>query len=122
MVRSTLKEAIERDDVFFESPSHSVFLFQHDLLGKPATTFPDHALSDGFRDQANPEYRIPGFVEQLHLPFGVLLQAARNAAEQIAGDLGHFSPGSLATFEFRPLIGRAGVVAVADPEKIQRHD
>src|ERR1700712_6042206 len=78
--------------------------------------------ADGFRDQANPEDRLPGFVEHFHLPFGILLQAARNAAEQIAADLGHFGPGRLAGFEFGSLIGCAGVAAMADPEKIQRHD
>src|SRR6266436_5324181 len=30
---------------FFESSSRSIFLFEHDLFGKPAPTFPDHALS-----------------------------------------------------------------------------
>jgi len=73
-------------------------------------------LADGFRDQANPENRFPGFVEQFHLPFGILLQAARNAAEQIAADLGHFGPRRLAALEFGALIGRAGVAAMADPE------
>src|SRR6266480_3326428 len=35
---------------FFESSSRSIFLFEHDLFGKPVSTFPDHALlpaSDG---------------------------------------------------------------------------
>src|SRR5712672_387771 len=29
---------------FFESSSRSMFLFEHDLFGKPVPTFPDHAL------------------------------------------------------------------------------
>jgi hypothetical protein len=29
---------------FFESPSRPIFLFEHDLFGKPVPTFPDHAL------------------------------------------------------------------------------
>jgi hypothetical protein len=29
---------------FFESSSRSIFLFEHDLFGKPVSTFPDHAL------------------------------------------------------------------------------
>src|ERR1700687_964600 len=29
---------------FFESSSRSIFLFEHDLFGKPVPTFPDHAL------------------------------------------------------------------------------
>jgi hypothetical protein len=30
---------------FFESSSRSIFLFAHDLFGKPVPTFPDHALA-----------------------------------------------------------------------------
>src|SRR5258705_1656961 len=29
---------------FFESSSRSMFLFEHDLFGKPVPTFPDHGL------------------------------------------------------------------------------
>jgi hypothetical protein len=29
--------------LFFESPSRSIFLFEHDLFEKPVPTFPDHA-------------------------------------------------------------------------------
>jgi hypothetical protein len=29
--------------LFFESSSHSIFLFEHVLFGKPLHTFPDHA-------------------------------------------------------------------------------
>src|SRR5262249_3634700 len=32
---------------FFESSSLSSILFEHDLFGKPASTFPDHALGSG---------------------------------------------------------------------------
>jgi hypothetical protein len=35
---------LERDYFFFESSSRSIFLFEHDLFGKPVSTFPDHAL------------------------------------------------------------------------------
>jgi hypothetical protein len=31
--------------LFVESPSGSIFLFEHDLSGKPVSTFPDHALA-----------------------------------------------------------------------------
>src|SRR6202790_578619 len=30
--------------LFVESPSPSIFLFEHNLFGKPVPTFPDHAL------------------------------------------------------------------------------
>jgi hypothetical protein len=29
---------------FFEMSSRFIFLFKHDLYGKPVSTFPDHAL------------------------------------------------------------------------------
>src|SRR5882724_10467862 len=80
------------------------------------------ALADRFRDEANPEHRRFGLVQKLHLPFGILFQAARNAAEQVAADLGHLGPGGLTALEFGSLIGRACEAAVADPKKIQRHD
>src|SRR5215218_10630272 len=79
-------------------------------------------LTEGFSDKTNPENRHLGFVQKLHLPFGVLFQAARKTAEEVAADLGHLGPGGLAAFEFGSLIGRACIVAVADPKKIQRHD
>jgi hypothetical protein len=78
-------------------------------------------LADGFPDQADPEHRLPGLVEKLHLPFGILLEAARDAAKQVAADPGHLGPGGFAAFEFRSLVGRACETAVANPEKIQRH-
>jgi hypothetical protein len=31
--------------LFVESPSRIIFLFEHDLFGKPVPTFPDHALA-----------------------------------------------------------------------------
>jgi hypothetical protein len=31
----------------FESCSSSIFLFEHDLFGKPVPAFPDHALKTG---------------------------------------------------------------------------
>ena len=30
--------------LFSESSSRSIFLFEHDLFGKPVPTFPDHGL------------------------------------------------------------------------------
>src|SRR6266404_5718303 len=89
---------------------------------EPGSTSLENALADRFRHEANPEHRLLGFVQKLHLPFGILLQAARNAAEKVAADLGHLGPGRLAALEFGSLIGRACVATMADPEKIQRHD
>src|SRR5262245_42188500 len=36
--------ALERDGLFFESPSRSNLLLEHDLFRKPESTFRDHAL------------------------------------------------------------------------------
>ena len=48
--------------------------------------------------------------------------AEKEAAEKVAADLGHFGPGGFAALEFGSLIGRPCIAAMADPEKIQRHD
>ena len=57
--------------------------------------------------------RLLGFVQKLHLPFGILLQAARKAAEEVAADVRHLAPGGLAAFEFGSLIDpRVAAVAV----------
>ena len=45
--------ALERD----ESSSRSIFLFEHDLFGKPVPTFPDHALVPGITNR----YCSPSF-------------------------------------------------------------
>jgi hypothetical protein len=37
-----------------QPPSRFIFLFEHDLFGKPASTFPDHALAG--RKKARPAY------------------------------------------------------------------
>src|SRR6266700_3613904 len=39
--------------LFFESSSRSIFLFEHDLFGKPRQTFPDHPL--GARRRLDPK-------------------------------------------------------------------
>src|SRR5882757_3097316 len=49
--------------------SRSIFLFEHDLFGKPVPTFPDHALARPTR-QSGPRPEIPRgvgiFVETVH--------------------------------------------------------
>jgi hypothetical protein len=78
-------------------------------------------LAEGFSDKPNPENRLLGFVQQFHLPFGILFQVARKTAEKVSANLGHLAPSGLAAFKFRSLIGCAGIAALADPKKIQRH-
>src|SRR5207249_7456218 len=81
-----------------------------------------NGLTQRFGDEADSEHGLPGFVQKLHPPFCVLLQAARNAAEQVTATPGHLGPCGFVALEFRAVIRRAGIAAVADPEKIQRHD
>src|ERR1700694_6251831 len=88
---------------------------------------PPHALVDfrclgqRLRHEADSKHGLFGLVQEFQVPFGVLLQAARNAADKIAANRGHFGPGCLAALEFRALVGSAGIATVADPEEIQRH-
>src|ERR1700737_439194 len=79
-------------------------------------------LADGLRDEADPEDRLLALVEQFHLPFATLLQAARNAAEQVAANLGHLGPGGFTVLEFGSLVGRPRITTIANPEKIKRHN
>src|SRR3981081_2089526 len=79
------------------------------------------SLNQRLRQQADSEYGLFGLVQQLHMPFGVLFEAARNPAEKVAANLGHLGPGGIAALEFRSLDGSPGIATGADPEKIQRH-
>src|SRR5437762_11633543 len=66
-----------------ESRSRSRFLIEHDLFGKPVSTFPDHALASGTR---GPGLSLcPGNDE----PPSKLtrLEAARRIIEEYAADL-----------------------------------
>jgi hypothetical protein len=36
--------ALKLHGIWLKSPSRFSFLFEHDLFGKPVSTFPDHAL------------------------------------------------------------------------------
>jgi hypothetical protein len=67
------------------------------------------------------EQGLPGFVQEFHVPFGVLLQATRKAANQIAADLGHLHPGGVPVDEIKTVVGNATEVVVTDPDEIGRH-
>ena len=56
-------------------------------------------LTQRLRHQADSEHGFSRLVQQFHMPFGILLQAARNAADKAGADLGHFGPGGLAALE-----------------------
>src|SRR6266481_3910152 len=43
--RRPIGTGLERDGMRLNRPSRSSFLFEHDLFGKPVSTFPDHALA-----------------------------------------------------------------------------
>src|ERR1700723_206592 len=54
--------------VVVRSASRSSFLFEHDLFGKPVSTFPDHALSAAHPHQGDRiELRLLGRVLRLAL-------------------------------------------------------
>jgi hypothetical protein len=57
---------------FFESSSRSIFLFEHDLFGKPAPTFADHA-------PATPD-------------FGILRDKYASTTRPVRCPLGEFAP------------------------------
>jgi hypothetical protein len=78
-------------------------------------------LTQRLRRKTDSEHGLFGFVEQFHVPFRILLEAARNAAEKVAANLRHLGLRRFAALKFRWLIGGAGIAAMADPEKIQRH-
>src|SRR5215210_1255102 len=75
------------------------------------------ALGQSLRHEADLEYGLFGLVQQFHLPFRVLLQAARNPADKIGANFGHLGPGRLTTLEFGSLVGSARIATMADPEE-----
>jgi hypothetical protein len=79
-------------------------------------------LAERLAHKADPEHRLFGLVQQLHLPFALLLQASGNAANKVAANLGHLGPGIFTALEFGSVVGSPRIATMADPEKIQRHD
>ena len=78
-------------------------------------------LTRRLHDETDSEYGLFGLVQKLHMPFGVLLETARDAAEEIAANLGHLGPRRFAALELGALFGSAGIATMADAEEIQRH-
>src|SRR6266566_9873078 len=64
-------------------------------------------LAESLRHEANSEHGLLGLVQQFHVPFAVLLQAAGNAAKQVAAHLGHLGPGGFTALKFRSVVGCA---------------
>src|SRR5260370_40662817 len=67
------------------------------------------SLTQRLAHEADSEHRLFAFVQQFHVPFGVLFQAARNAAEQVAAHLGHLGPGGFVACEFSGLFRSARI-------------
>ena len=78
-------------------------------------------LIQRFRDKTNSKNRFFGLVQKLHLPFGVFLEFAGNAADHIAANAGQLFPGGIAVGKFGAVIGSPGVPAISDAKKIERH-
>src|ERR1700730_17443117 len=92
-------------------------------IGGETSTPPNKgSLTECLRHEANSEHGLLGLVQQFHVPFAVLLQAAGNAAKQVAAHLGHLGPSVFAALKFRSVVGSARIATLADPEKIQCHD
>jgi hypothetical protein len=78
-------------------------------------------LFERLSDKANSEQWLFGLVQKLHLPFSVLFEVARHAADEVATDIGHLRPGLISIGEVEAAIRGAGKTAISDPEKIERH-
>jgi hypothetical protein len=101
----------------------SAAMIERGATSRMATKAPTQlaGLPHRLPDKADSEYRLFGLVQQFHVPFGVLFQATRNAAEQIAADRGHLGPGGFAALELSGLFGSAGIATMANPKEIKRH-
>ena len=78
-------------------------------------------LVQGLADKTNSEDRLLGLVQKLHLPFGVFLEFAGNAADHIAANAGQLFPRGNPVGKLDALFGGAGVFAISDAKKIERH-
>ena len=56
------------------------------------------------------------------MPFSILFEIARNAANEVAADVGHLSPSRIFIGEVKAATGGAGVPAISDAEKIERRE
>ena len=74
-----------------------------------------------FPYEADAKDRSFGFVQKLHLLFGIFREFAGNAADHIAANTGQLFPGDTAVGKFSAVVGSAGILAISDTKKIQRH-
>ena len=73
------------------------------------------------RNQANPEYRLPGFIQQFHLPLGVFGKFSGNVCDHVPADAGHFLPGGVMIGKLRAVVVDACVLAMSNAEEEDRH-
>ena len=73
------------------------------------------------RDQANPEYRLPGFIQQFHLPLGVFGESSGNVRDHVAADAGHFLPGGVVIGKLRAVVVDTCILAMSNAEEEDRH-
>ena len=73
------------------------------------------------RNQANPEYRLPGFIQQFDLPLGVFGEAPGNVRDHVPADAGHFLPGGVMIGKLRAIIVDACILAMSNAEEEDRH-
>ena len=73
------------------------------------------------RNQANPEDRPPGFIQQFHLPLGVFGELAGNVRDYVPADAGHFLPGGIMIGKLRAVIVDACILAMSNAEEEDRH-
>jgi hypothetical protein len=69
------------------------------------------------RNQANPEYRLSGFIQQFQLPLGVFGELAGNVRDHVPADAGHFLPGGIVIDKLRAVIADACILAMSNAEE-----
>jgi FkbM family methyltransferase len=93
-------------------------LFEHDLLGKPVSTFPDHALAHAFREASlttpTPPSPIAAANDPTSPPFGAFAPNAAQAAIIALAQRSRLKRGA-----FRPMLSRLVNLLRAGPVDVQ---
>src|SRR6516165_6639740 len=79
------------------------------------------AVVQRFRDDADAEHRALLLVEQLHLPFRILPELARDPGGHVGAGARQRAPSIIAVGAFGAELRCAGVAAVADAKEVERH-
>lgn len=78
-------------------------------------------LIERFRHDADAEDRLFRFIEEFHLPLGVLLQFAGDTTDDIGACTGQLVPGGVAVGALGADVRGAGELAISNAKKIERH-